>query len=106
MPALKALADPTRLKIVEFLSHCCCLSAAIREDGAVEGPTAGEVCCHVTGAEKITSTISHHLHELESAGIVKLEKRGKATVCTLRPEALRALSGYLNALADGLEVCC
>lgn len=105
--ALRALGDPTRLHIVEFLSSCCCGRAAVRDDGAVEGPTAGEVCCHITGAEKITSTISHHLHELEDAGLVKLEKRGKATLCTLRPERLIALSEYLAGLAAGDgQGCC
>lgn len=99
--ALKALADPTRLHIVEFLSHCCCGRAAVRENGDVEGPTAGEVCCHITGAEKITSTISHHLHELEAAGLIRIEKRGKTAVCTLRPDRLDALAAHLHRLAEG-----
>lgn len=103
MRALKALSDPTRLHIVEFLASACCGQASVREDGGVEGPTAGEVCCHITGAEKITSTVSHHLHELSAAGIVKLEKRGKATLCTLRPEGLTTLSGYLLRLAAQSE---
>lgn len=97
---LKALGDPTRLHIVEFLSGCCCGRAALQDDGGVEGPTAGEVCCHITGAEKITSTISHHLHELEDAGIVRLSKRGKATVCTLEPSRLIELSNHLLRLAE------
>src|SRR5256885_2308393 len=69
--ALKALSDPTRLHIVEFLSNMCCGTASVDEEGGVEGPTAGEVCCHITGAQKITSTVSHHLHELEQAGIIE-----------------------------------
>lgn len=98
---LKALADPSRLHIVEFLSQCLCGRANILEDGSVVGPTAGEVCCHITGAEKITSTVSHHLHELESAGIVKLERRGKSTVCTLIPSTLLSLSEHFKSLASG-----
>jgi ArsR family transcriptional regulator len=106
--ALKALADPTRLHIVELLSRCCCGQAAVRDNGDVEGPTAGEVCCHITGAEKITSTVSHHLHELESAGIIRMERRGKTSVCTLRPEGLTALADYLRSLAVGgnEDACC
>ena len=99
--ALRALGDPTRLHIVEFLSACCCGTAAVREDGGVEGPTAGEVCCHITGAERITSTVSHHLHELEAAGLVSLTRSGKTTVCTLCPEARAALAAALIALATG-----
>jgi ArsR family transcriptional regulator len=98
----KALADPTRLHIVEFLAKCAWGQInLLDESGAVEGPTAGEVCCHITGADKITSTVSHHLHELENAGLVKLEKRGKTTVCTLVPSALNDVSHYLTKLASG-----
>jgi ArsR family transcriptional regulator len=99
--AYKALSDPTRLHIVEFLSRCCCGRAAVRDDGGVEGPTAGEVCCHITGADKITSTVSHHLHELEQAGLVSLERRGKTTVCTLIPAAFEDLAKHLAELAQG-----
>jgi DNA-binding transcriptional ArsR family regulator len=99
--ALKALADPTRLHIIELLSRCRCGSAAVRDNGDVEGPTAGEVCCHITGAGKITSTVSHHLHELEDAALIRMERRGKTTVCTLRPEGLTALANYLQSLAIG-----
>ncbi|CAN5706684.1 metalloregulator ArsR/SmtB family transcription factor [soil metagenome] len=106
--ALKALADPTRLHIVEFLSRCCCGRASVRENGDVEGPTAGEVCCHITGAERITSTVSHHLHELEAAGLIRMEKRGKTAVCTLRPDALEGVARHLTTLARGenRNACC
>ena len=100
MRGLKALGDRTRLHIVELLSNCCCGQGAICESD-VEGPTAGEVCCHITGADKINSTVSHHLHELEAALLIRMEKRGKCCVCTLRPEALYALSDYLRSLASG-----
>jgi ArsR family transcriptional regulator len=106
--AFKALGDPTRLHIVEFLSSMCCGQAAVNEDGGVEGPTAGEVCCHITGAEKITSTVSHHLHELESVGLIQIERRGKSMVCTLLPEKLEGLADHLRSLAKdgGREGCC
>jgi ArsR family transcriptional regulator, arsenate/arsenite/antimonite-responsive transcriptional repressor len=99
--AFRALSDPTRLRILDLLSSCCCGTAALREDGAMEELTAGEVCCRLTGAERITSTVSHHLHELEGAGLIRIERRGKSAVCTLRPEALVALSDRLRALAQG-----
>jgi ArsR family transcriptional regulator len=98
--AFKALGDPTRLHIVEFLSKMCCNRAAVNEEGGVEGPTAGEICCHITGAEKITSTVSQHLHELEAADLVQIERRGKSMVCTLRSERFEALADYLRSLAN------
>ncbi len=100
--AFRALGDPTRLRIVGFLSSMCCGRAIVNEEGGVyEGPTAGEVCCHLTGAERITSTVSHHLHELEAAGLVRIERRGKRMLCTLRPEALESLADALRLIAQG-----
>jgi ArsR family transcriptional regulator, arsenate/arsenite/antimonite-responsive transcriptional repressor len=106
--ALKALADPTRFHIVEFLGSCCCGQVSVGKDGAVEGPTAGEICCHITGAEKITSTVSHHLHELEAAGLLTLTRKGKSTLCSLDPTVLKELATYFAALAEGAAAgnCC
>ena len=97
--AFKALGDPTRLHIVEFLSKMCGSQAALTEEGGVLGPTASEVCCHITGAEKITSNISQHLHELEDSGLIQIERRGRHMVCTLHQERLLELSSYLQNLA-------
>jgi len=109
LKALRALSDPTRFRIVEFLARMCCGTAAVDEDGGVyDGPTASEVCCHLTGAEKINSTVSHHLHELEDAGLIRIERRGKRMICTLKPEAFDTLADRVKLLAkgDGKNGCC
>lgn len=94
----KALGDPTRLRIFEFLRSCCC-AIAVNDEGDVspaDGPTVGEVCCHLTGGDKITSTVSFHLKELRNAGLINMERRGRHMVCSANPEALEALSKYLG----------
>ena len=94
----KALGDPTRLRIFEFLRDCCC-PVAVEETGDVRpvvGPTVGEVCCQITGAEKITSTISFHLKELRLAGLVSVERHGKNMICSVNREAVAALAAYLG----------
>jgi DNA-binding transcriptional ArsR family regulator len=94
----KALGDPTRLRIYDFLRECCC-PVAIEESGEVRpvaGPTVGEVCCRITGAEKITSTISHHLKELRLAGLVTIEQRGKNRICGVNRAAALELAAYLD----------
>lgn len=101
LKALKALSDPTRYRIVQFLSQMCCRQAMLNEEGGVyEGPTASEVCCQVTGAEKISSTISHHIHELEGAEIVQIKRSGKRMLCTLNVQTLDLLVSQLSTLTQ------
>ena len=77
----KALADPTRVAIVNHLS------------------AADEVCvCNLTAAfELCQSTISHHLKILREAGLVESSRRGTWAYYRLVPEAIEALRGALGA---------
>jgi ArsR family transcriptional regulator, arsenate/arsenite/antimonite-responsive transcriptional repressor len=80
--ALKALADPTRLRLVSMVA-------------AHEG---AEACvCDLTGPLGLTQpTISHHLKILVEAGICTRDKRGKWAYYALVPGALDALSAVLS----------
>jgi ArsR family transcriptional regulator len=94
----KALGDPTRLCIFQFLQGCCC-EIAVDDEGnvrTVSGPTVGEVCCQVTGIDRITSTISHHVKELRLAGLITVERRGKNMICGVNREAVAALAEFLG----------
>lgn len=94
----KALGEPTRLRIFQFLRACCCPVAVDDETGEVRpvsGPTVGEVCCHLNGQERVTSTISEHLKDLRIAGLILMERRGKNMICAANPEAVAALAQLL-----------
>jgi ArsR family transcriptional regulator, arsenate/arsenite/antimonite-responsive transcriptional repressor len=80
---LKALADPTRLRLVSMVA-------------AHEG---GEACvCELTGPLGLTQpTISHHLKILVGAGIFTRDKRGVWAYYALIPAAMDALSAVLRA---------
>ena len=80
---LKALADPTRLKIV------ACLAAS---------PAAICVCDFTASFGLSQSTISHHMGKLRAAGLVMSERRGTWAYYRLRddiPESARRLLGSL-----------
>lgn len=102
----KALGDPTRLAIFSFL-RACCGPVAVDEAGdvrPVDGPTVGEVCCRVTGADRITSAVSFHIKELRMAGLVEVERRGKNMVCRVNRGAVAALAAFFGETDQG--DCC
>jgi ArsR family transcriptional regulator len=76
----KALADPTRVAIVNSLS------------------AADEVCvCNLTETFDLSQpTISHHLKILREAGLVESKRRGTWAYYRLVPEAVAALRGALG----------
>jgi ArsR family transcriptional regulator len=79
---LKALADPTRLRLVSM----------------VAAHAGGEACvCDLTGPLGLTQpTVSHHLKILVDAGIFTRDKRGVWAFYSLVPEAMDALSAMLS----------
>ena len=79
---LKALADPTRLRLVSMVAA---------HDG-------GEACvCDLTEPLGLTQpTISHHLKILVDAGIFTRDKRGVWAYYSLVPAALDALAEVLR----------
>ena len=101
---MKALADPTRLRIYNFLRESCCGIKIKDEEDVLDpvGPTVGEVCCCVMGLEKIPSSLSFHLKELRNAGLIKMEKRGKNVLCSVNREAQSELAEYFSSH----EICC
>jgi len=104
----KALGDPTRLRVFEFLRSCCC-PVAVGDEGEVRpvlGPTVGEVCCSVTGSEKISSSLSFHLKELRNADLITMERRGKNMICGINRDAVAKLASYFNEEAKCSDQCC
>ena len=94
----RALGDPTRARIFAYLLGCCG-PVAIEEDGAVRsmaGATVGEVCCHVTGSEAITSNVSFHLKTLREAGLLLAERHGRHIVHRIDYAALARLAAYFD----------
>jgi ArsR family transcriptional regulator, arsenate/arsenite/antimonite-responsive transcriptional repressor len=101
--AIKALGDPTRLHISQFLRACTCCPVTVRDSGEVrpvDGLTVGEVCCHITGVERVTSTLSEHLKELREAGLIVTEKCGRHVVCWVPRTVPAALASFFSEVPD------
>lgn len=80
---LKALSDPTRLRLFSLIS------------------TSGEQCaCDLTEPLGVSQpTVSHHLKTLTEAGLLAREQRGKWVYFSVRNEQLAALSEFLDPAA-------
>jgi ArsR family transcriptional regulator len=79
----KALGDPRRMEIVERLGAC--------QEGA--GCSDMRECLPISAA-----TLSHHLKELETAGLIHIEREGKFARLTLRRDVWQAFLADLQSL--------
>ena len=97
----KALGDPSRLKVFEFLRSCCCAVAIDEATGEVRpsgGVPVGDVCCAVPIAP---ATVSQHLKQLRRAGLIVTERQGKYIRCGVDPRALAKLAAYFGKEPNG-----
>lgn len=96
--AFKALGHPSRLAIVRRLLEralACC------ETDRVEDCTMDPASCNagdlVEAVGVAPSTLSHHLKELEHAGLVERVRDGRYIMCRVREERLAELRRFLEA---------
>jgi ArsR family transcriptional regulator len=78
----KALADPKRFEMLQKIA------------ASNEAPTCSCVCGWLGLAP---ATVSHHLKELESAGLVNVQRDGKFAHLSVRRDVLEA---YVNRLRN------
>jgi ArsR family transcriptional regulator len=87
---LKALADPMRLSILDFL-----WSPSAEEFRTEDGICASDLRDFLGVTQP---TVSHHMRTLVEAGLVTAEKRGKWVYYECVTEGLDDVIGYLDRL--------
>jgi ArsR family transcriptional regulator len=88
----KALADPTRIRVVQYLA-------------ASGGGTA--CACHLPAALGISQpTLSFHMKKLHEAGVVDRHRRGRWMHYTVRPEIVSAAREFLQVPEEDSTHCC
>jgi ArsR family transcriptional regulator len=80
---LKAMADPNRFHLLEQIASAGC-----------------PLGCAQAGSSLAVSpaTLSHHIKELEGAGLITVQRRGKFHYLSLKPGALEALISTFDTL--------
>ena len=82
---LKALADPRRFELLERIAKNNC-------------PLG---CAQARSAMPISpATLSHHIKELETAGLIEVRREGKFHFLSLKPGVLEALASMLSLLEN------
>ncbi len=80
---LKALADPTRLRLFSLIAS-----------------STEQCACDLTEPLGVSQpTVSHHLRILHEAGLVRREQRGKWAFFSAEPDQLAALRDFLDPAA-------
>lgn len=80
----KALSNPHRLQIFNILTGCC-------EPGTLCSTDEMMSCCVGDLDSQLniaSSTLSHHLKELNRAGLIEMQRDGKQVLCSINPATL------------------
>jgi len=80
----KALSNPHRLQIFNILTGCC-EPGTLCSTEEMMSYCVGDLNSQLNIA---SSTLSHHLKELNHAGLIEMQRDGKQILCSINPSTL------------------
>jgi ArsR family transcriptional regulator len=88
----KALANGHRLKIYNILTSCCTPGSSCATD-EVFSCCVGDLDSQLDIAP---STLSHHLKELNRAGLINMKRDGKQVICSVNTDMMQHLQNIFT----------
>ena len=88
----KALANSHRLKIYNILTSCCTPGSSCATD-EVFSCCVGDLDSQLDIAP---STLSHHLKELNRAGLINMKRDGKQIICSVNTDMMQQLQNIFT----------
>lgn len=92
----KALGNPHRLALFRRLAVCC------PPDTTCSTEVAVRLCIGLLGEDLdiSPSTLSHHIKELNRAGLVQMARKGKQIECWVNPRTLAQLAAFFGTAVN------
>jgi ArsR family transcriptional regulator len=96
--AFRALSNPNRLKVFEIIRRGRGRGPHCKGEPPPPGVPETAVCvCEILEQMTVTApTLSHHLKELRTAGLVDVFSHGQWSYYRVRPGALETLAAYFT----------
>ena len=93
----KALGNPHRLAMFQRLSRCCAPGTVCDVDIATRHSTATHSVSELGEDMDIApSTLSHHIKELNRAGLIQMRRDGKSVKCWVDATTLKVLTDFFD----------
>ena len=91
----RALSNEQRVKLFKMIYDCQVEKCSNKNSRCVEGVDKAftKACEHLSVAR---STVSHHMKELENAGLISMTRNGQSFTCEVNMDAVNAIQHFLE----------